>query len=214
MKFEDLPMKLNRFTHWRELSDLVKTKMLLLRGTTNWEDKNDVEVIKEYEKQKGKKVFVKCFCATNETIHHWRSYAKGPKGCCIQFDTLKLMKYINDFDDDILPSLVHYRYISDIKTKQPPLKLYPFTKRKPYRIEHEYRIICLGTLKETVKKIPIQFDCIKKITFSPEISDNMFITKRKLLRKLFKRSPKVLPINKSTVIRNENWISLFKSSDT
>jgi len=45
MKNVELPSKLNRFTCWDELINLLRNNKLVLRDTTRWEDKNDVEVI-------------------------------------------------------------------------------------------------------------------------------------------------------------------------
>jgi len=89
------------------------------------------------------------------------------------------------------------------------LELYPFTKRKPYHIENEYRIIYLGTTKQIAKKIPIKLDCITKITLSPLMSDEVFLNERKSLRKSLNIPASKLKINKSTVLLNRKWISLF-----
>jgi len=49
------PVKLNRFTNWRELSQILRTKSIELRDTSGWDDKNDINVIKEYESIKAKR---------------------------------------------------------------------------------------------------------------------------------------------------------------
>jgi hypothetical protein len=211
-----LPGRLNRFTSWKELKRLAQTKKLVLRETTSWEDKNDVEVIQEYERHKGKKVLAKCFCSCIETIHHWKAFAAGIDGCCIRFDTKKLLEYVekvDDGNDNLMKGPVRYKYIENVESIRPHLNFYPFIKRKPYRIEHEYRIIWLGTQDDTAKEIPIQWDCITRITFSPEVDKKVFLARSEFLRKISGRNDEQLTINKSTVMKNRAWIKAFRLSN-
>ena len=209
-----LPIKLNRFTRLDELYELIKSKTIVLTNPTKWQDKNDIKLIREYEKQEGNKVFLKCFCGGNETIHHWQSFAKSRKGCCIQFDARKLLKYVDIASLNLKHAWIDYKFISEIKAEKPPLDSYPFIKRKLYHIENEYRIVYSGTQEELAKKIPIKLDCITKITFSPLISNKDFQTKRKSLRKLLNIKPNKLKINQSTALLNRKGISLFCSIDS
>jgi len=204
-----IPVKLNRFTCLDELHDLLKSKELTLTNPSNWQDKNDIKIIREYEKRKVKRVFLKCFCGGNETIHHWQSFSSSREGCCIQFDAKKLLKYIHDADTDIKHEWIEYKYVSEVITKKPPLSRYPFTKRKPYHVENEYRIVYFGTKRQKYKKVPIKLDCITKITLSPLISNEVFQTKRKSLRKSYNLKPSMVKINKSHVYYYEKWVDAF-----
>lgn len=203
------PVKLNRFTTIPELKDLINSKAITLTNPSKWRDKNDIKIIREYEKRKGKRIFLKCFCGGNETIHHWQSFAKSRKGCCIQFNTEKLLKYVKKACPDITCKWIEYKWVIDVETEKPSLDLYPFTKRKPYHIENEYRIVYLGTRKQRVKKIPIKLDCITKITLSPLISNEVFKTQKASLKQSLNIKQNKLKINKSHVYYYERWVDAF-----
>jgi hypothetical protein len=84
--------KLNRFTTLPVLLDLLKRKRLVLLNPATWEDKNDSEILKEYKRRKNlPNLFALCFSYGDETIHHWKTFADGISGCCIEFDAPKLI---------------------------------------------------------------------------------------------------------------------------
>jgi hypothetical protein len=157
-----------------------------------------------------------CFCTSRETIHHWKTFADGPSGCCIQFDKNKLLQAVDAVDDHsgkLLYSVVQYKGIKTVKTHTPSLRRYPFVKRLPYNIEREYRIIWIGDTSEKMKEIPIPLDSIIKITFSPQMPRDVFENNKHLLRRLLHRGTNELKINLSTVLENRGWIVAFPASD-
>ena len=165
MAAKQYPRKLNRFTDWRELLVLARTKTIVLRETSTWKDKNDVEVIKMYEKRKAKRVLAKCFCQGRETIHHWQAFANGPSGCCVQFDGRELLAAVDTIGAVHGP--VEYQRIDAVTRQRPPLDHFPFVKRLPYDIEKEYRILWLGTKEEKTKEIPIRLNSITRSLLAP-----------------------------------------------
>ena len=93
MKAEQQSTKLNRFTTLPALLDLLRRRKIVLRDPSTWEDKNDVKIILEYKRQKKiPNLFAVCFCVGGETVHHWKTYADGISGCCIEFDKKRLLK--------------------------------------------------------------------------------------------------------------------------
>jgi len=84
--------KLSRYTTLPVLLDLLKRKKIVLLDPATWEDKNDSEILKEYKKRKKcTNLFALCFSGGDETIHHWKTFADGISGCCIEFDAQKLI---------------------------------------------------------------------------------------------------------------------------
>jgi len=85
--------RLNRFTTLPVLLDFLERKKLVLLDPKSWDDKNDTEVILAYKEKKGiEKLFALCFTHDYETIHHWKTFANGSSGCCIEFDADKLIQ--------------------------------------------------------------------------------------------------------------------------
>ncbi len=100
---------------------------------------------------------------------------------------------------------VSYRKIPGLAEQQPVETEIPFTKRWPYRIESEYRILfesqdpAHATLEEL--PVPIDTDCIRRITVSQSMPQTVFNSiKSQIGPGLGKR------ICRSTLYRNETWI--------
>jgi hypothetical protein len=200
--------KLNRFTSLPVLFDLLSNKRIVLRDSSTWEDKNDVELILEYKRRKQvSKIFAICFANGPETIHLWKAYADGIYGCCIEFDKEKLLKSFPDEDKDerIQKKKVVYRPIDD----NCPYKCddIPFFKRLPYWIEEEYRIIWAGETEEETKEFEIDLTSITKITLSPRMPACLYYSTKNKLKNFYKLD---CEINHSTILKNDDWITKFK----
>jgi hypothetical protein len=203
-------LKLNRFTTFPILLDLLQRKKLTLLNPTSWEDRNDAEIILEYKKRKGiKNIFALCLTHEDETVHHWKTFSNGSSGCIIEFDVEKLFAII-----DNIPTLTHgpveYRKLADIEKRDTVIDIdkIPFTKRWPYRCEAEYRIIVSTEGKEKFFEIDITLDIIKRITISQQMPHEIFTTIKKYLQEL-KGNPENR-ISRSTLYENKRWISRFK----
>ncbi len=209
---------LNRFTSLPVLVDLLRRKKLVLTDPLSWEDKNDVELIKKYEVSRtGQKIFVICFCTESESIHFWKSYANGESGCCVEFNRKMLLdsiKNTNQYKDGkIVPGKVQYRTIEYIKrrTKKNNLRIedYPFTKRQPYGIEEEFRILCWGLPSDQTIELDICLESINKITLSQLMPRDLFESTREHLVEILDNRQKKDLIVQSTIYRNEDWIAKF-----
>ncbi len=212
MKDKQASEKLNRYTTLPVLLALLRRKKLSLRDPSHWEDKNDVEVIVEYKnKTNVQSLFAVCFCIGDETIHHWKTYANGISGCCIEFDQDKLLASFRGKKGFRWDKVI-YKKINKVKEELKngviSLNRYPFIKRWPYRFENEFRILWEG---ETTKKIidaDIDLNSINKITLSQGLPADLSPWIRELLRDEIRDSSK--EINRSTLYRNSEWINTFK----
>ncbi|HEX9897122.1 MAG TPA: DUF2971 domain-containing protein [Dehalococcoidales bacterium] len=198
--------KLSRYTSLPFLFDLLRNQRLVLLDTLSWADKNDVKVIHEYKTRKNKQVFVLCFCIGDETIHHWRTYADGEWGCCIEFDEEKLLASFRNIKGIRYKDVI-YKKVNEVEKGLVKLEDFPFVKRKPYRFENEFRIIWEGSTDQSNFKVKINLNSINKITFSQKMSPEMRNTVLDLLHNQVKHLPK---INYSTLYENKRWIKAFK----
>ena len=202
--------KLNRYTTLPVLLDLLKRKRLVLLDPVSWEDRNDSEIVLEYKKRKGiEKLFALCFSHGDETIHHWKTFADGISGCCIEFDAAKLTDHLSSIDG-IKHGPVVYRKMMDIDKGTIDVDKIPFTKRWPYRCEEEYRIIWEGCVPENQFEIEIDLQMIRKITISQRMPGQVYNTIREYLREGFQNPEK--RINRSTIYENQMWIAKFKGT--
>jgi hypothetical protein len=209
MKTQKPSRKLNRYTTLPVLLDMLKKKRLILLDPSSWEDKNDAYVILEYKRRKKiPKLFTVCFSIGNETIHHWKTYANGISGCCIQFDEEKLLKTFTGIEQ-IRYGEVKYKRIKDVGGIE--LDQIPFVKRYPYRIEREFRILWEGSTKLNSIEIDINLNSIIKITISQNMPEDVYETIVDLLRQEI-RNPSQ-KINRSTIYENKKWIDSFKSTE-
>ena len=198
--------KLNRFTTLPFLLDILTRKKLTLLDPEKWDDKNDSKIICEYKRQKKiENVLVLCFSFGSETLHHWKTYANGSSGCCIEFDFDLLLKNINE-KEGIRHKWVIYKKISEVESKKYEVDDIPFIKRWPYRFEKEYRIIWEGKTDNQTIEIDIPLDVIKKITISQEMPETVFKSVEKIINEI---TDNKIAINRSTLYENDRWINCF-----
>lgn len=199
--------RLNRFTTLPVLLDFLERKKLVLLDPKSWDDKNDTEVILAYKGKKGiEKLFALCFTHDYETIHHWKTFANGSSGCCIEFEADKLIQIFKKAK--LRHGIVEYKKINEATPNSFKLNQMPFIKRKPYECEQEYRIIWEGDTDANVFELDVPLDTINKITISQQMPEQVFITIENLLKKTFDDPEK--RISRSTIYENKRWINSFK----
>lgn len=136
-------MKRKRAQLWRYTSlplalDLLSRRQLTLRSPSTWEDRNDAYYLERYAERKKKGVVAVCFTKKPERFHHWKIFASGSAGVCIQFDKARLLDQVpkaKGFRHDD----VTYHFIK--KLKNPDVETWPFLKRVSFAAEEEFRII-------------------------------------------------------------------------
>lgn len=209
MKKQRGSRKLNRYTSLPVLLDLLRRRKLVLVDPSMWEDRNDAKVILEYKrKKKISSLFAACFGIGDETIHHWKSYADGIAGCCVEFDEKKLL---DSFDG--IPELtshdVDYKTTSEVETTPIKLDSMPFTKRWPYRCDNEFRVIWQGETDATTIALDIEMDSIERIT----LSQKMYPVVRKSVKELLREASdgSSIKVTSSTLYENKRWIDAFRN---
>ena len=198
--------KLSRYTTLPFLLDYLERKKLVLLDPSMWEDKNDSLIIENYKlKTKYKKVLALCFSYKNETIHHWKTFANGPSGCCIEFNGKKLINIFKQ-NENLRHGVIRYKKIKDLYKSFTALNKIPFRKRVPYSTEGEYRLIW-ESFTDDKFEIDVPIEIITRITFSQHIPVPVFETLRILLQNRYGvPSDK---IRRSTIYENKRWINHF-----
>lgn len=201
------PAKMSRYTSLPECFDLLKTGKLVFHDPTTWEDKNDSELMLLYKKRRRiPNLHAICFSLGDETIHHWKAYASGISGCCIEFDGPRLMEAFEGIQE-IRSGEVKYRKISEIRKEGVDLLDLPYTKRWPYRNEEEFRILWEGHIDELQVSVDIDIRAIRKITLSQLLPISFRHSMKEMLYQELRGTN--VKVNISTVYRNRKWIKMM-----
>ena len=107
-----------------------------------------------------------------------------PPGVCIRFDKQKLLACFEKKPGTRFGPLRYYT-IDEIVQTPPPLKNYPFIKRKPYEDEAEFRIVFEHkSRKLSPKKYALDLSSISRIALGPWNTAPMASTVKDLIQDL------------------------------
>jgi hypothetical protein len=193
---------LNRFTTLPILLDIILRRCITLLEPTNWEDKNDTYYLEKYKTNKNLKTLLACcFTAKREKFHHWKVFANGPSGICIEFNSTKLLNHVKTIEGTSFKP-VSYRYIK--YNVNPSLGAWPFLKRQVFEDEAEFRIIYENPLLEQkYKRIPFNLECIDRITLSPWMPRPIANSTVKIIRSI--EGCENMKIVHSTLLESSDW---------
>ena len=142
-----------------------------------------------------------CFFLEAERYHHWRIYASGMDGVCIEFDGGRLLSAL-EATCHVRHRAVNYRKLGEMKSSLPDIDELPFLKRYAYEDEHEYRIIYVSTDQLLDKRdCKIDRSCIRKVVLSPWVPDDLAASLSDTLCEVSGRAD--LPIHKSQLVNHE-----------
>lgn len=199
------PAHFRRYTSLGAVIHMLQTKQITLLNPASWDDKNDAHFMAEYKRKKGfETVLALCIAQTSETYHHWRVFADGPDGVCIEFDRDPIIEGLLAHEG-VTGGAVEYRKIADVRTaKAVQLNDLPFIKRYPYSGEREYRFVyCNETDAKPAANFPISLGWIRRITLSPWMAP-VFRDSIKTTLKSISGCEK-LKVFRSTLVGNSEW---------
>ena len=166
---------LRRYTSQLYLLRLLQNRKITLLNPILWHDRNDAFYVDQYKKhKKAKSVLVLCCTMAKEKFHHWRVFAEGPEGVCIEFkhDAFNAIFKI----ENVKAKLVRYKKINAMRKFRPALEELPFLKRQPYSDEKEFRIVYLDyKKKKKAKEFDIDLNSILRITLSPWLPSSILL---------------------------------------
>lgn len=200
-------VSLRRYTNLAAAIHILQTRAITLLDPSSWDDGNDRHFMAHYKQQRRLKTLLAlCFAEDNETYHHWKVFASGCEGVCIEFDKEGLIATAKHFPGVIVGN-VDYVQIKDARKAPPRLDQLPFTKRYPYHPENEFRIIYehQSQLIPT-RDISISLDLINRITLSPWMPKPLRASVVETLRSIAGCSK--LKIYRTTLLENEQWKQL------
>lgn len=194
---------LNHYTSLPVLLHFLTNRRIILGDPEKWEDENDKYYIRCYKKEKGiKTLLAVCFSYTRETYHHWKCYAPGKSGVCIEFKKDSILARINQ-DETLKSRIVNYKFINQIGNLLPTPEHLPFIKRWPFADEDEFRVIYTNIKANQKASIEFKISDIKVITLSPWLSKDIFLSIAKALKSI--DGCESLEIVPSSLLDNKRW---------
>jgi len=197
---------LRRYTSLPQLLQILQTGSLTLLDPKSWDDKNDAALLEKYaRKKKLKKVLALCFAASSETYHHWKVYAEGVSGVCIEFNKERLLKALRAQKKDLCYGSVRYVKVDQLATYQTRVADWPFIKRLPYEGEKEFRILYEERTDATRSSfsVPIPVESIHRVYLSPWIYRDVSHAVRKTIQSLPQCAD--LEVYKTSLVDNKRW---------
>jgi hypothetical protein len=198
------PLRLRKYTSLAVAIDLLRNRRLALVDPRNWVDRNDIAYLQEYKRRKAlKTLVVSCFTTKAEQYHHWKSFADGTDGVCIQFHGKALIDQLAR-RAGFRCGLVVYKRNNTSDGWSPKTSEIPFLKRLAYRDEGEYRILFED--KEDlveIKELPLDLNCVSRITISPRLAKGLFQAVKEQLSSI--SSEPRIPIVQSSILDSALW---------
>ncbi|EHR70803.1 hypothetical protein BurJ1DRAFT_1957 [Burkholderiales bacterium JOSHI_001] len=201
---------LKRYTHLPALLDLLRTRRLLLLSPDSWEDQNDRVFMREYARLASLgTVRALCFSQASETFHHWKIFAPGAAGVCVEFHKAALLASVNG------TSFNHKRiiYRRPAWFEGRPIRAgdLPFVKSWAYRDEKEYRIVYSSKSEsEHYSTLELDLSAVRAVVINPWLPESLFETTRACINEL--PGCNDIPVRQSRVISNEQWQSIARDA--
>lgn len=86
---------MRRYTNLGSLFHIVQRGALTLLDPERWDDRNDVFFMGEYKRRKrARTVLALCLAKSEERYHHWKVFAHGSDGVCLEFNESLLLAAI------------------------------------------------------------------------------------------------------------------------
>lgn len=174
-----------------------------------WEDRNDAYFLERYrDERRCRSVLAICFSTNNETFHHWRIFAHGGAGVCIEFNRQSLLKSFEGVKGFSKREVV-YKWIGDLQNNPPMLEDWPFLKRKSFEAESEYRVV-FETKTESLRAKSVEFDLtsIQRVTLSPWLPESISSSIIEIIQKIDGCSG--LKVERSSLLDNTGWRDIVK----
>ena len=205
MAVRSLTKFVKRYTTLSSALDTLKNRHLILLNPSKWDDTNDSYFMELYQKEKqlGSILALCCTMAT-ETYHHWKVFAAGMEGVCIEIDRVALERALQS-NGDIETRPVEYLKVKELEAfTDADLHRLPFVKREGYGDEREWRILarCDEDMKQTME-IPLDLTSINRVVFNPWMPQPLVDNLREMIRAL--PGCKKLRVERSRLTNSVLW---------
>lgn len=203
----DEKVYLKRYVPLPMAMDIIVHRRLALISPEIWEDSNDAHYIERYRERHGLgAIYAACFTTSSERRHHWKSFADGVSGVCLEFDRDML---VSSLDAEGLT--VRHQAVAYVRADQARAVLsqddrcWPFVKRIAYRDESEYRILAMRAEPCEATVVHLSFDvaALKQIKLSPCLPEALADAAKQGLRALL--DGRSVRLQQSRILQSKQW---------
>lgn len=202
---------LRRYTQLPQLFSILTEKAFKMTDASRWDDVNDREIIERYREARGlKRVQALCFTMGQEAYHHWRIYAHGISGCCLEFDREQLAQSIARVRE-LRQRTAIYLSKSEADAYVHSEDLWPFLKRSEYSDEKEYRVIYDDSVGVNFFILGFHMHALKRVVLNPFLDRDMVSS----LMKTIHRIPECenLTITQTRILEDPDWAAFTTKPD-
>lgn len=197
---------LRRYTSLPSLLHLIEFRKITLLNSVAWDDLNDRNCMDAFVRAKGgKSCFALCFCNRSDYYHHWRIYAYGTSGVCIEFFKEDLVTMANN--NGLLHGPVEYLTLRQLQVALTDKKFnadrLPFMKRSAFEPEKEYRFVYVSQKEDELsKEIDIDLKSIHQVIINPWAELSLFNGIKQSIADLTKNR---LMVSQSRMLNHDEW---------
>lgn len=174
--------KLSRYTSLASALRILRRNALTLLPPESWDDGNDRLMMATYKEANHLQTLLAlCFTEAAETYHHWKVFASGTDGVCIQFDRQRLERALAEDQVDLKP--MDYRLIKHNRANRPELGSLPFCKRSAFKAEAEVRAV-FSSKTEALghRDVPFPIAAIERVVVNPWLHPSLFESVRDTIK--------------------------------
>lgn len=201
-----LKNRLRRYTNLASLIHMLVERKITLLSPSTWDDRNDAYFLSQYKERKPcASVLALCFTMSSERYQHWRLFADGMDGVCIEFKKDTLLSCFTDIER-IRAKQVDYGLIAKKEATPPAVRDLPFLKRYAFKDEEEFRIIYEHPT-DIIDFLDLEFDTssIARIILSPWIPEVLSNSVKFAIHQI--NGAENLTITRTSLVDNESWKS-------
>lgn len=195
---------LSRYTELPYVLQILETRQITLMNPSSWDDKNDSHYVHAYRDRKGHgTVLALCLTGAAQTYHHWKVFTHGASGACIHFDKAKLLKWIKGHDG-MIGRNVEYKTLPQVRNSPPSLDDLPFTKRRAYEHEAEFRLLYAVKRKSVpLRKFELPLDTVAAIHLNPWLPFSTVEAVKDVIHRIDGCAR--LDVLRTTIVKNDDW---------
>jgi hypothetical protein len=197
---------LKRYTQLPFLIHMLATRQLTLLSPSSWDDRNDAYYLERYQRESGcGSVLALCLTEASTTYHHWKVFAGGTSGVCIEFIRDRFIRWATE--NGIRHGPVEYFSLNQARRKPPTRATIPFRKRHAFGDEKEFRVLYESREPSlSIKAFSLKLDTIKRIKVNPWLSEDVFDSVRKSIHGI--SGCESLLVKQSHMLTNREWAGM------
>lgn len=199
-----LKSRLRRYTNLASLIHMLIERKITLLSPSTWDDRNDAYYLSQYKHRRPcASVLALCFTMSSERYQHWRLFADGMDGVCIEFKRNALLSCFTGMKQ-VRAKQVDYGLIAKKEAAPPAVHDLPFLKRYAFKDEEEFRIIYEHPT-DTIDFLGIDFDTssIERIILNPWIPEILSSSVKHAIHRI--DGAESIPITRTSLVDNESW---------